>query len=205
MPEPPFAVKEASSLKVNVGLMQHMSSTFSGDTWSMENWLSKWTAQMPLLRSIDVTIYASEGPSSWKRGFPYHECGLDGVTELQTTKRLKIVTMGTPLVLLHWSEEDGQGVKLPKQPVSLARWEARYKSVSDAMSSSANSNDSNIASMDDLFDKFTAADADRKTWQEQLYDEKTYLERDDHGANVDKEREMAMESETEEDDASTEL
>lgn len=68
--EPPFAVKEASFLKINVGLMHHMSSTFSGDTWGVENRLSKWTAQMPLLRSIDVTIYTSEGPNSLEARLP---------------------------------------------------------------------------------------------------------------------------------------
>lgn len=112
-------------------------------------------------------------------------------------KRLKVVTMGTPLVLLHWSEEDGPGVKLPKQPLSLARWEAKCKSTYDTMSSSANSDDSNVAPMDDLFDKFTAADADRKTWQGQMCDEKRYLERNDYDADVDGERKMATETETE--------
>lgn len=193
--EPPFAVKEASFFNINVGLMHHISSTFSGGTRSVENWLSKWTAQMPLLRSMDITIYTSEGPGFWRRSFPYHKCGLDGITALQYIKRLKAVTMGTPLVLVHWSEEDGPGVKLLKQFVSLARWEAKCESTRDAVSSSANSHDSYTASMDDLFDNSTARDADRKTWQEQLYDEKTYLRRNDHGVDEEDEEEVAAEQE----------
>lgn len=68
---------------------------------------------MPALQTCNVTILTEHDPAKWMAVFfPKKKPFLDAISTFDDVQSTKVVTLGTPFKVVHWTHKDSPGVEL---------------------------------------------------------------------------------------------